>query len=43
MVIAFAFSTFAPQLLEKHTVRIYAIRFTAAAIMIVAAIELSYV
>ena len=43
MVIAFAFSTFAPQLLEKHTVRIYAIRFTAAAIMIVVAIELSYV
>ncbi len=41
MIIAFAFSVFAPKLLEKHTLKIYAIRFIAAAVMIIAAIKLS--
>ena len=41
MIIAFLFSTFAPQLLEKHTFKIYLIRFTAATAMILAAIKLS--
>lgn len=41
MVIAIAFSVFAPKLLEKHTVKIYAIRLTAAAIMFAAAMGLS--
>jgi hypothetical protein len=41
MIIAFGFSIFAPQLLEKHTLRVYAVRFAAAAVMIVAAIKLS--
>lgn len=41
MIMAFLFSVFAPKLLEKHTMRVYAIRFTAAAIMIVAALKLS--
>jgi drug/metabolite transporter (DMT)-like permease len=41
MIIAFLFSTFAPSLLEKHTYRIYAIRFAAAGVMILAAIKLS--
>lgn len=41
MLIAFVFSVFAPRLLEKHSIRVYAIRFIAAAVIIVAAIELS--
>ena len=42
MIIAFVFSIYAPQLLEKHTLRVYAIRFAAAAVMIIAALKLSY-
>jgi drug/metabolite transporter (DMT)-like permease len=41
MIIAFAFSVFAPKLLEKHTLKTYAVRFVAATVMIVAAIKLS--
>lgn len=41
MVIAFALSIFAPKLLEKHTIKIYAIRFSSTAIMIWAALQLS--
>ncbi len=41
MVIAFLFSVFAPKLLEKHTLKVYAIRFTAAAVMIISALKLS--
>ncbi len=41
MVLAFLFSVFAPNLLEKHTLKIYAIRFSAAAVMFLAALRLS--
>lgn len=41
MIFAFLFSIFAPKLLEKHTLKIYAIRFTSTAIMIWAAIQLT--
>lgn len=41
MVIAFLFSIFAPTLLEKHTLKIYAIRFVSTAIMIYAAMQLT--
>lgn len=41
MIFAFLFSVFAPKLLEKHTMKVYAIRFSAAAVMILAAIRLS--
>lgn len=41
MVVAIAFSVFAPKLLEKHTAKIYAIRLTAAAVMVIAALGLS--
>ncbi len=41
MIIAVAASFFVPGLLEKHTAKIYAIRFTAAAVMIMAALRLS--
>ncbi len=41
MILAAMFSFFAPKLLEKHTTKIYAIRFTAAAIMIYGAFQLS--
>lgn len=41
MVIAFLFSVFAPTLLEKHTLKIYAIRFVSTAIMIYAAVQLT--
>lgn len=41
MIIAFIFSLFAPHLLEKHTPRVYAIRFLAALVMIIAALKLS--
>ncbi|KKP86807.1 MAG: Permease of the drug/metabolite transporter superfamily [Parcubacteria group bacterium GW2011_GWC1_35_8] len=40
MIIAFLFSIFAPELLEKHSLKVYAVRFTAAIIMIIAAINL---
>lgn len=41
MIWAFLFSIFAPKLLEKHSMKIYAIRFSAAAIMVLAALRLS--
>ncbi len=41
MIFAFMFSIFAPKLLEKHTLKIYAIRFTFAAVMIWAAMQLT--
>ncbi|OGG19471.1 hypothetical protein A3E72_05945 [Candidatus Gottesmanbacteria bacterium RIFCSPHIGHO2_12_FULL_43_26] len=41
MIMAFLFSIFAPKLLEKHTFKVYAIRFTAAAVMIISALKLS--
>jgi len=41
MIIAFLFSIFAPKLLEKHSLKIYAIRFTATFIMIYCAIQLT--
>jgi drug/metabolite transporter (DMT)-like permease len=41
MVLAILFSIFAPKLLEKHTMKVYAIRLSGAAIMILAAIRLS--
>lgn len=41
MILAFLFSVFAPKLLEKHTLKVYAVRFAAASVMLVAAIKLS--
>ncbi|VVA44162.1 conserved membrane hypothetical protein [Candidatus Roizmanbacteria bacterium] len=41
MVLAFVFSIFAPKLLEKHSLKIYAIRFTSTAVMIWAAMQLT--
>lgn len=41
MVFAFMFSIFAPKILEKHTFKIYAIRFSATAVMIWAALQLT--
>ncbi len=41
MFIVFALSIFSPKLLEKHTLKVYAIRFTAAAVMIFSALKLS--
>lgn len=41
MVLAFGFSVLAPKLLEKHTLRVYAIRFGAVAVMIWAGLKLS--
>ena len=41
MILAFILSLIYPTLLEKHTIKVYAIRFTAAAIMILAALKLS--
>jgi drug/metabolite transporter (DMT)-like permease len=41
MIIVFALSFFAPKLLEKHTLKIYAIRFSAAAVMIWSAMQLT--
>ena len=40
MVLASLLSRFVPELLEKHTLRIYAIRFVAAAVMITVALNL---
>lgn len=41
MIFAFLFSIFAPNLLEKHTLKVYLIRFASTAIMIWAAIQLT--
>ncbi len=41
VVLGVLFSFFAPKLLEKHTMKVYAIRFSAAAVMIIAALQLS--
>lgn len=41
MFFAFLFSIFAPKLLEKHSLKIYAIRFTATFIMIYCAMQLT--
>ncbi len=41
MIMAFVLSIFAPKLLEKHTFKVYIVRFTAAAVMIIAALKLS--
>ncbi len=41
MIMVFVLSIFAPKLLEKHTMKVYAIRFAAAAIMFIAAIKLT--
>ncbi len=41
MIFAFFFAIFAPKLLEKHTMKIYAIRFSAAAVMFIAALKLT--
>ena len=41
MLFAILFSVFAPKLLEKHTMKVYAIRLIAAGIMVAAALGLS--
>lgn len=41
MIFAFLFSVFAPTLLEKHTLKIYTIRFASTAVMIWAALQLT--
>lgn len=41
MIFAFLFSVFAPSLLEKHTLKVYVIRFSSVAIMIWAAMKLT--
>ncbi len=41
IIIAFAFSVIAPQLLEKHTMKVYAIRFAATAVMLGATLKLT--
>lgn len=41
MVMAFAFSVVAPKLLEKHPLKVYAVRFAAATVMFLAALGLS--
>jgi len=41
MIFAFLFSVFAPKLLEKHTLKIYTIRFVSTAVMIYAALQLT--
>jgi drug/metabolite transporter (DMT)-like permease len=42
MIFAFFLSRITPKLLEKHTLGVYVIRFTAAAVMIGAALKLSF-
>lgn len=42
MIFAFLLSLIAPRLLEKHSLKVYAIRFGAAAIMIISALQLSH-
>lgn len=41
MIAVFFLSLFLPKLLEKHSMKVYAIRFSAACIMIIAALQLS--
>jgi len=41
MVITFVLGSIWPNLLEKHTLKVYGVRFTAAAIMIVCGVKLS--
>lgn len=41
MVFAFILSRIAPKLLEKHTIKVYAVRFAAATVMFLAALGLS--
>lgn len=41
MILVFIISRFKPELLEKHSLKIYAIRFVSATIMIIAALWLS--
>lgn len=41
MILAFIMSIFWPKLMEKHTLKIYAMRFTAAAVMFFCALRLS--
>jgi len=41
MILAFLFSIFAPKLLEKHSLKIYAIRFIATTIMIYCTMQLT--
>ncbi len=41
MILAYLLSIFAPKLLERHTQRVYAIRFAAAAVIIIVALKLS--
>lgn len=41
MIMVFILSIFSPKLLEKHTLKVYVIRFAAAALMILAAFRLS--
>ncbi len=41
MILAFLLSIFAPKLLEKHSLKIYAIRFTATVIMIYSTMQLT--
>jgi len=40
LLIAFLFSVFAPELLEQHTLKVYAVRFISAIVMIAAALNL---
>jgi len=42
MILAILFSVFAPKLLEKHSLKVYAVRLTAALIMIYGAFQLSH-
>lgn len=41
MIMAFVFSIIKPSLLEKHTLKIYLIRFTAVSVMIASALKLN--
>ncbi len=41
MILAFVLSRVRPELLEKHSLGVYAVRFAAAAVMIVSAVKLS--
>ena len=41
LLLVFLFAVFKPQLLEKHTVKVYAVRFIACIIMIAAALKLA--
>ena len=43
MILAFIFSLFWPTLLEKHSLKVYLIRFSAAAVMLAAALGLSQI